>query len=409
MRPIVRIKGDGGNKTHRLDPAVSGSADLSIGDGGRNIIGSHGNCRYDLAPKSLRADVVVVARRRSVVRDRLFPRGCNRIMRRIVVMNQKGGVGKTTTTANLGGALSRQGWRVLLVDMDPQAHLSIHFGYDPESPGTTIYDVLTDGRSLREAMWRSTEGLMLVPSCLDLAAAEDELSGRQDRFRILRRAVDAVQEDFDVLLIDCPPALGLLTLNALTACYEVLIPLQPHFLALQGLMRLSRTVSLVRSRLNSELRIGGVVICMHDSGTLLSAEVISGLERILHAQKIRGDAWSDARIFQTRIRRNIKLAECPSHQVSIFEYAPKSHGAQDYAALASEIFGSSGDDATTKQKQGAVHDVEEVGPGAKQGVAAADAAGEVLAAGTAPAAEVSTSASPEGDTHLSPSASAAHR
>ncbi len=253
-------------------------------------------------------------------------------------MNQKGGVGKTTTTANLGGALARMGWRVLMVDLDPQAHLSIHFGFDPEQEAPTVYDVLTGEAKLSDVLFRGAEGVTLVPSCVDLAASEVELVGHEHRHAILARALDDLPESFDAVLIDCPPSLGLLTLNGLTAAYEVVIPLQPHFLALQGLMKLGQTVSLVRERLNPMLRIAGVVICMQDAGTLLSAEVIHGLEQILEAQRQAGNAWSDARIFHTRIRRNIKLAECPSHQVSIFEYAAKSNGALDYAALAHEMF-----------------------------------------------------------------------
>ncbi|GIK15438.1 MAG: chromosome partitioning protein ParA [Planctomycetota bacterium] len=261
-------------------------------------------------------------------------------MRRLVIVNQKGGVGKTTTTANLAAALVRRGWRVLLIDMDPQAHLSIHFGFDPESNEPTIYDVLTQGTSVTEILRDTEEGLRLLPACVDLAAAEVELAGVDDRHYLLRNALSPLENEFDAILVDCAPSLGLLTLNALCAGFEVIIPLQPHFLALQGLMKLGQTVALVRARLNPMLRIAGVVVVMQDTGTLLSAEVISGLEQILAAHRRSGDAWGDARIFSTRIRRNIKLAECPSHQTSIFTYAPKSNGALDYAALADELFGT---------------------------------------------------------------------
>jgi len=260
-------------------------------------------------------------------------------MRRVSIINQKGGVGKTTTSANLGAALARSGWRVLLIDLDPQAHLTMHYTLevDPERP--TAYDVLTAGCPLDEAILHVRDNVWLVPSDVDLAAAEMELAGEDGRQTILRRAVDAMSGSYDVLLVDCPPSVGLLTVNALAATFEVMIPLQPHFLALQGLARLHETVTLVHQHLNPQLRIGGVVICMHDAGTRLAAEVIEDVGQFIGALRDIGAAWSDARLFSTRIRRNVKLAESPSHGKTIFDYEPGCHGALDYAALADEIFG----------------------------------------------------------------------
>ncbi len=260
-------------------------------------------------------------------------------MRRVSIINQKGGVGKTTTTANLGAALAREGWRVLLIDMDPQAHLTMHYTLevDPERP--TAYDVLTAACPLDEAVLHVRDNVWLVPSDVDLAASETELAGEEGRQTILRRAVDASSGSYDVLLIDCPPSVGLLTVNALAATFEVMIPLQPHFLALQGLAKLHETVTLVHQHLNPQLRIGGVIICMHDAGTRLASEVIDDVGQFIETFRSVGAAWSDARLFGTRIRRNIKLAESPSHGKTIFDYEPGCNGALDYAALAGEIFG----------------------------------------------------------------------
>lgn len=255
----------------------------------------------------------------------------------IAVINQKGGVGKTATTTNLGAALAQRGKRVLLIDLDPQGHLSTHLGLDTAAPGAGTYELLVRNLPFKEAVHEACESIKVVPSQIDLAAAEVELVSVVGREVILRDQLTAAAGDYDYALIDCPPSLGILTLNALTAATRVLIPLQPHFLALQGVGKLFETISLVSARLNPRLTVAGMVICMYESGTKLGGEVIADLSSFLESSRGVVSPWKDARIFATRIRRNVKLAECPSYGKSIFEYAPKSNGAEDYLALADEL------------------------------------------------------------------------
>ena len=262
-------------------------------------------------------------------------------MRSIAVMNQKGGVGKTTTTVNLAAALAADGNRVMVVDLDPQAHATFHFGLEPTPDEPTVYDLLVENATLadvrREVKATADSKLQLVGSHLDLAAAELELTGVIGRETILRNKLAADPEPVDYLLIDCPPSLGILTINALAAVDEVFIPLQPHFLALHGLSRLLETIALISERINSRLRLTGVVLCMYDAGTRLAAEVSQDVTAFFEQSRGSGTPWADARAFETRIRRNIRLAEAPSFGQSIFEYAPKSNGAEDYRALADEM------------------------------------------------------------------------
>lgn len=258
-------------------------------------------------------------------------------MRRLAIMNQKGGVGKTTTAVNLGAALAELGKRVCLIDLDPQAHATLHLGIEPQAEMLSVYDVLVRDAPLSKIMRQMRENLHMVPSHLDLAAAEVELAGVVGREVILR---DKLQEDetlFDYVLVDCPPSLGVLTLNALAAVEEVLIPLQPHFLALHGLSKLLQTIELVTRRLNSRLRVSGIVFCMFDATTRLAAEVTSDVEEFFRHMQGARTPWSGTRILQTRIRRNVRLAEAPSFGKSVLEYAPGSHGAEDYRQLAHEI------------------------------------------------------------------------
>jgi len=258
-------------------------------------------------------------------------------MRSIAIMNQKGGVGKTTTAVNLSAALADGGARVCLIDLDPQAHASLHLGIGPQLEGPSMYDVLLGQARLADVRRRIGENLWLVGSHLDLAAAEVELLGMVGREVILRDRLQADDGQFDYLFIDCPPSLGILTLNALAAVKEVFIPLQPHFLALDGLSKLLETIELVARRLNERLKLSGVVLCMYDSGTRLASEVSDDVEAFFRRARSQPSPWSAARAFQTRIRRNIRLAEAPSFGQSIFQYAPGSHGAEDYRKLAEEV------------------------------------------------------------------------
>lgn len=259
-------------------------------------------------------------------------------MRSIAVMNQKGGVGKTTSSVNLAAALAREGKRVCLMDLDPQGHASLHLGVEAGPDMPSVYNVFTQQTTLDHARQLIADNLSLVPSNIDLAATEIELAGVQGREFFLRTAMKHWKEHnrFDYVIMDCPPSLGVLTVNALTAASEVLIPLQPHFFALQGLSKLFETTALVTRRLNRELRVSGIMLCLYESGTRLAADVVEDLKQFLRASD--GDTpWAKAQIFKTKIRRNIKLAEAPSFGQSVLDYAPGSSGAADYVALGQEV------------------------------------------------------------------------
>ena len=258
-------------------------------------------------------------------------------MRSIAIINQKGGVGKTTTAVNLSAALARDGLRVGLIDIDPQAHASLHLGLDPAAKTPTVYDLLTEDARLADLWQPAEDNLSVAASHIDLAAAEVELAGVVGREVILRDKLVEAADDFDYVLIDCPPSLGILTINALSAVDDVFLPLQPHFLALHGLSKLLKTIGLVNERLNDRLQLAGVVLCLYESGTRLAAEVAGDVDQFFREARKGSRAWANVRLFETRIRRNIRLAEAPSFGESIFGYAPTSPGAVDYRALGGEL------------------------------------------------------------------------
>lgn len=252
----------------------------------------------------------------------------------IGVVNQKGGVGKTTTSANLGAALALRGKRTLLIDMDAQSNLSTHLGLalegdenTPQAPdNATIYDVLKGAKAMRDVIRQRSENLDVVPSSLLLSAADLELGGVVGRELILKRAVQPVKDSYDIIVVDCPPALGLLSLSALAAVEKVIVPVQSEYLALHGVRQLLDTIDQVRNIYNPTLIVGGVLICLHDNRKRLARAVADTIRNYF------GDL-----VFETVIRTNVALAEAPASGQTIFEYAPKSSGAEDYSALASEV------------------------------------------------------------------------
>lgn len=246
----------------------------------------------------------------------------------IAIANQKGGVGKTTTAINLGASLAVAEKRTLVIDIDPQGNASSGFGLESQADRLTVYDLLVDGRSVEDVL---IEGLHfptldLIPSTRDLVGAEIELVGVGDRETILRRALESVRDRYDFILVDCPPSLGLLTLNTLTAADSVLIPIQCEFYALEGLSQLLSTVRVVQRGLNPRLQIEGVLLTMYDRRLNLSKQVAA------EAREYFGD-----RVYQTAIPRNVRLAEAPSFGQPIVQYDVLCAGAQSYLALAREI------------------------------------------------------------------------
>jgi len=255
-------------------------------------------------------------------------------MRTIAVLNQKGGVGKTTTVANTAAALAAEGCRVVVIDLDPQAHLTIHLGIEPQNIESGSYGVLIKEAKFEQEIMLVRPNLWLLPANINLVGAESELVSVVGRETVLREAIKTIGDKFDYAFIDCPPSLGLLTLNALAAVSEILIPLQPHFLSLQGFGKLLQTVDLVGRRINPSLKVKGILLCMFDSRASLSNEVKADIEGFLDNTRGTNSAWAEARLLPVYIRRNIKLAEAPSYGKTIFEYEQNCHGAEDYKKVA---------------------------------------------------------------------------
>ncbi len=257
-------------------------------------------------------------------------------MRVVALLNQKGGVGKTTTTVNLGAAFAASGLRTLLIDLDPQSNLSLHFGVEASGedarPSTT--SLFTDAPlSIQQCVTQASDKLWFIPADQQLALAE----GQQDAQHILANALQAVREHYDVVLLDCPPGLGVLSVNALTAADEVIVPMQAQYLALRGLEKLLQTVSDITAGLNPKLRCTGVVLCMHESQSSHGRAVVEEIRQ--HFENARGSdvPWNSCRVLQPPIRRNIKLAEAPSFGQTIFDYDSKCAGADDYRGVANSL------------------------------------------------------------------------
>lgn len=247
--------------------------------------------------------------------------------RTIAIANQKGGVGKTTTSINLSASLAAMGKKVLVIDTDPQGNTTSGFGVEKNELENTVYELMLSECSIKECILNDViPGVSIIPSNVNLAAAEIELIGVDRKEFILRREVEWVKESYDYIIIDCPPSLSMLTINAMTTADTVLVPIQCEYYALEGLSQLIHTVNLVKERLNPDLDIEGVVFTMFDARTNLSIQVVENVKNHL-----------SQRVFKTVIPRNIRLAEAPSYGTPINLYDPKSAGAEAYMSLAKEI------------------------------------------------------------------------
>lgn len=247
--------------------------------------------------------------------------------RTIAIANQKGGVGKTTTSINLAAALAEAGQRVLAIDFDPQGNLSSGLGVGRNDFETGVYELLMGEADFDNVVVKtSVDNLLLLPSDMNLSGAEIELLDAEQREQTLKNCIAAVKDDFDFIIIDCPPSLSLLTINALTAADSVLVPIQCEYYALEGLSQVLNTIELVRKRLNETLKLEGVVFTMYDARINLSQQVIDSVKAALHE-----------RIYNTVIPRNVRLAEAPSHGMPVIQYDPYSKGADSYRKLAAEV------------------------------------------------------------------------
>ena len=247
----------------------------------------------------------------------------------IAIANQKGGVGKTTTSINLSASLAAKGKKILVIDMDPQGNTTSGFGVDKNDLDNTIYELILGECAIRDCIIKDViENVSILPSNVNLAAAEIELIGVEKKEYILKSEVDYIKDQYDYIMIDCPPSLSMLTINAMTTADTVLVPIQCEYYALEGLSQLIHTVNLVKERLNPDLDMEGVVFTMYDSRTNLSMQVVENVKRNLKQ-----------RVYDTVIPRNIRLAEAPSYGMPINVYDPKSAGAEAYMSLADEIIG----------------------------------------------------------------------
>lgn len=249
-------------------------------------------------------------------------------MKKVCIFNQKGGVGKTTTNINLCAYLAMEGYKVLTIDIDPQGNTTSGLGLDKRNLEFSMYDVLTSETSLREVILKSelVQNLYIAPSTMELAGAEVEMISKENRETILTNKIKEVEKDYDFIFIDCPPSLGVLTINALTSVESVLIPIQCEFYALEGVGQLINTIQLVKKSLNKELEIEGVVMTMYDYRTNLSNEVFEEVKNFFNDK-----------VYKTTISRNIRLAEAPSFGLPIMLYDEKCKGAESYKALTKEF------------------------------------------------------------------------